>query len=254
MIHMDWNFWVRTLLTVSSRYFIIAGLAFLFGYVIYRKSLAAKKIQTSYPGPADYKREIGYSILTMFIFTCVPTILLTTPSIVKTTLFYTDIHQYGMLYFGSAFIIMLFVHDTYFYWAHRLMHHPRLFNFFHLIHHRSTNPSPWAAYAFHPAEAMVEVGVYVLFLYIMPIHLYHLIFFFLFMIIYNVYGHLGYELYPRNFQRTWIGRYVNTSVAHNQHHKYFKGNYGLYFTIWDHLMGTLRPDYDKAFEEVKTRG
>jgi sterol desaturase/sphingolipid hydroxylase (fatty acid hydroxylase superfamily) len=42
-------------------------------------------------------------------------------------------------------------------------------------------------------------------------------------------------------------------VSHNQHHKFFKGNYGLYFTIWDRLMGTMREDYDKAFEEVKTR-
>jgi lathosterol oxidase len=83
--------------------------------------------------------------------------------------------------------------------------------------------------------------------------MYHLIFFFLFMIIYNVYGHLGYELYPKNFNKTVLCKYINTSVAHNQHHKYFKGNYGLYFTIWDHLMGTLREDYSQAFEEVKNR-
>jgi lathosterol oxidase len=179
--------------------------------------------------------------------------MLKTPSIARTTWFYKDIHQYGMIYFGSAFILMLFVHDTYFYWIHRLMHHPRLFKIFHLVHHKSTNPSPWAAYSFHPAEALMEVGIYVVFLYIMPIHLFHLAFFFLFMIIYNVYGHLGYELYPANFNKTWIGKYVNTSVAHNQHHKYFIGNYGLYFTIWDRLMGTHRTDYDRAFAELKAR-
>ncbi len=46
---------------------------------------------------------------------------------------------------------------------------------------------------------------------------------------------------------------VNTSVNHNQHHQFFKGNYGLYFTFWDRVMGTLRTDYDKYFDEVKNR-
>ena len=46
---------------------------------------------------------------------------------------------------------------------------------------------------------------------------------------------------------------MNTSVSHNLHHQYFKGNYGLYFTIWDRLMGTMRADYDISFEEIKSR-
>jgi len=36
-------------------------------------------------------------------------------------------------------------------------------------------------------------------------------------------------------------------------HQYFKGNYGLYFTIWDRLMGTMNKNYDKSFEEIKSR-
>ena len=73
------------------------------------------------------------------------------------------------------------------------------------------------------------------------------------MIIYNVYGHLGWELYPKNFHKTRIGKWINTSVAHNQHHQYFKGNYSLYFLFWDRIMGTLRKDYDEQFETVKAK-
>ena len=251
---MDWNRWLHALLSVGSRYFLIAGFAFLTGYVLWRKLFAPLKIQAVFPAASDYKREIGYSVITMLIFTTVPTFILSTPSWARHTLFYTDIDKYGMPYFWFVFVAMLFIHDTYFYWVHRLMHHPRLFKAFHLVHHKSTNPSPWAAYAFHPLEAFVEVGIYVLFLYIMPVCKLHLMFFFLFMIVYNVYGHLGYELYPKNFNRTRIGRYVNTSVSHNQHHKFFKGNYGLYFTIWDRAMGTMREDYDDAFDAVKGPG
>jgi lathosterol oxidase len=68
-----------------------------------------------------------------------------------------------------------------------------------------------------------------------------------------VYGHLGFELYPKNFTRHWFGKWINTSVAHNMHHQYFTGNYGLYFTLWDRAMGTLRKDYGKTFEEVASR-
>ncbi|MEO6316932.1 MAG: sterol desaturase family protein [Chitinophagaceae bacterium] len=148
---------------------------------------------------------------------------------------------------------MFIIHDTYFYWTHRLMHHKKLFRLFHLVHHHSTNPSPWAAYSFHPLEAVVEAGIFAVFLFIIPVHPLHFYIFFFFMIVYNVYGHLGYELYPKGFSRHWLGKWVNTSVSHNQHHQYFKGNYGLYFTFWDRLMGTIRNDYEKQFEAVKSK-
>ena len=75
----------------------------------------------------------------------------------------------------------------------------------------------------------------------------------MFMILYNVYGHLGWELYPKNFNKTKIGKWINTSVCHNQHQQFFKGNYGLYFLFWDRWMGTLREDYDSQYEKVKSR-
>ena len=71
--------------------------------------------------------------------------------------------------------------------------------------------------------------------------------------VYNVYGRLGYEVYPKEFSRAWLGRWINTSVNHNQHHQFFNGNYGLYFLWWDRWMGTLRTDYDRQFDDVKNR-
>ena len=77
--------------------------------------------------------------------------------------------------------------------------------------------------------------------------------FFLFQIMYNVYGHLGFELYPVGFSKHPLGKWLNTSVAHNQHHHHFKGNYGLYFTFWDRIMGTLRIDYDVECKYIKNK-
>jgi sterol desaturase/sphingolipid hydroxylase (fatty acid hydroxylase superfamily) len=100
---------------------------------------------------------------------------------------------------------------------------------------------------------MVEAGIVVVLAFIIPVHPLSISLFLLIMMIYNVYGHLGYELYPKRFSRSRVGRWINTSVNHNQHHQFFAGNYGLYFLWWDRWMGTVREDYDKQFEEVKTR-
>lgn len=250
---MDFMNYLGLAWKVGGRYFFFAGIAYLLYYVVWKKNFSKNKIQLRYPKPADYRREIGFSVLTILIFSAVPFIMLNNDSIRVHTTYYKDIHQHGLLYFYLAFPIMFFMHDTYFYWMHRLMHHPKLFKTFHLLHHRSVNPSPWAAYAFHPLEAIVEVGIVVIFLFTIPIHLLHLGLFFIFMIIYNVYGHLGWELYPKKFSRNRIGKWINTSVSHNQHHQHFKGNYGLYTLTWDRWMGTIRKDYETKFEEVKKK-
>lgn len=250
---MNWKFYWQDVMIVGTRYLIIASVAFLIWYVIFRKGIVNKKIQQRFPRFQDYAREIGFSVLTVLIMSFIPAMILGSPELSKHTKFYRDIHEHGMLWFVLAFPLMAFIHDTYFYWMHRLMHHPAVFKWVHLVHHKSTNPSPFAAYAFHPLEAIVEAGIFLVFVFTIPVHLFHLLFFFLFMILYNVYGHLGWELYPAWFSRHWLGRWINTSVNHNMHHQYFKGNYGLYFLVWDRLMGTIRPDYEERFEEVKNR-
>ena len=250
---MNWQLYFQDAYIIGSRYLIIASLAFLIWYVIFGKRIFAKKIQQRYPKSIDYAREIGFSILTIFIFSFIPALILGSPEMRKYTKYYADINQHSIFYFMIAFPIMAIMHDTYFYWMHRLMHHPSIFKMVHLTHHKSTNPSPFAAYAFHPLEAIVEAGIFLVFVFIIPIHLFHLLFFFLFMIVYNVYGHLGWELYPKGFSRHWLGKWINTSVNHNQHHQYFKGNYGLYFLFWDRMMGTIRKDYEEKFDEIKSR-
>jgi sterol desaturase/sphingolipid hydroxylase (fatty acid hydroxylase superfamily) len=250
---MNWTLYFNDVVLIGSRYLIIASIAFFIWYVVLRKMNASKKIQTKYPKFKDYAREMGFSITTVFIMSFIPATILGSPELARHTKFYTDINQHSIVWFVLAFPVMSIMHDTYFYWMHRFIHHPKLFKWVHLVHHKSTNPSPFAAYAFHPLEAIFEAGIFLVFVFTIPVHFYHLLFFFLFMILYNVYGHLGWELYPKGFSKHWLGKWINTSVNHNQHHQYFKGNYGLYFLFWDRLMGTIREDYDERFEEVKSR-
>jgi Delta7-sterol 5-desaturase len=249
---MNWELFFKALEKIGSRYFLVALTAFVIFYIVFKQKWFHQKIQQKFPKTKDYLREFGYSLTTMIIFSLI-IVLLNSPAIGPHTTRYKDISDWGWLYYFSAFPIMFFMHDAYFYGMHRLMHHPSVFKYIHLVHHQSTNPSPWAAYAFHPLEAIIEQGIVVIFYFTIPIHITHLAIFFLFSIIYNVYGHLGYELYPKGFNKTIIGRWINTSVNHNQHHQYFKGNYGLYTLIWDRIFGTVRPDYDQQFESVTNR-
>lgn len=235
-----------------TRYFIISGLFFLFFYVLFRKKWGFKKIQPLFPKSSDFQREVGYSMLTLCIFVFMAWVVLYSP-LHEHTMFYNQINERSATYWGLSVLAMIFIHDTYFYWTHRAMHHPRIYRAFHRTHHLSINPSPWAAFAFHPLEAIVEAGIVFVIAFTLPVHPSALLTFLLFMTVYNAYGHLGYELFPKKFNLSFFGKWVNTSIAHNQHHEKFIGNYGLYFLFWDRWMGTLREDYDLVFKEVALR-
>lgn len=87
----------------------------------------------------------------------------------------------------------------------------------------------------------------------LPVHTSAIIFFFVFQITYNVYGHLGFEIFPKGFHKSSIGKWFNTSTAHNLHHHKFNGNYGLYTLFWDRMFGTVREDYDQTYERTTVK-
>ncbi|MBX2962674.1 MAG: sterol desaturase family protein [Cyclobacteriaceae bacterium] len=245
------SFWA-ILTVVFLRYLVFAVLAFIVFYGVKKHAWQFWKIQNRFPLRKDYVREIVYSIVTSFIFAGVGFAVFLTPFSAYTQVYY-KVGDYGWGYLVLSAILIIFLHDTYFYWMHRLIHHKSVYKYVHRVHHLSTNPSPWAAMAFHPLEAVLEAGIIVVVAFAFPVHPLAIGIFLLFMMIYNVYGHLGYELYPNGFSKGLVGRWINTSVNHNMHHQYFRGNYGLYFLFWDRWLGTLHPDYDDAFGETTSR-
>jgi sterol desaturase/sphingolipid hydroxylase (fatty acid hydroxylase superfamily) len=117
------------------------------------------------------------------------------------------------------------------------------------------NPTPWAAYAFHPFEAIFEAGIIPLLLMLIPLHRTAFYLFSAIMLWANLYGHIGFEFMSPRIAQHPIFRWLNTGLNHNYHHRHFQGNYGLYFTFWDWLMGTLRvPDSNLGSEFDDPRG
>lgn len=235
------------------RYVAIVGPLYLVCWKLLRQRLQPRRIQRTFPPRRRLVREFAWSLSTFAIFSLVGVTLLLM-SEAGWTRRYHGIDEHGWVYWAISVVLMLLLHDAYFYWTHRFMHMKGVFRYFHRVHHLSFNPSPWAAFSFHPLEAVVEAGVMFVIALIIPFHPSALLAFLVVMTIMNGLGHLGYELYPRGFTRGRVGRWLTTSVHHNMHHHHVHCNYGLYFTWWDRLMGTMHGAYDDTFDAVTPRG
>jgi sterol desaturase/sphingolipid hydroxylase (fatty acid hydroxylase superfamily) len=148
---------------------------------------------------------------------------------------YDDIELHGRLYFWLSIPLMLLIHDLYFYVVHYLMHAVPLLRRAHGRHHRSRRPSAWAAFSFHPAEAVIEGGVLWVFAFAMPVHVDAIVIFGALMTLWTVYIHCGYGV--RSIERRSL---LLAARDHDHHHATGRANYGLYLSVWDRLFGTLR--------------
>lgn len=240
---------ISILFKLTFRYLLFTGVAYFFFYIWRKKRYWASKIQQRYPDNKHILREILYSVTTILIFGVV-VIAVSWAGFHGYTGFYKNISDRGWPYLILSIVLMIILHDTYFYWTHRLMHWKPLFKLVHRTHHLSTNPTPFAAYAFHPIEAFVEIGIIPLIVFIMPYHGVAILVFSIYTLLLNVMGHIGYELFPKGFASHWLFKWHNTSTHHNMHHRLVKCNYGLYFNFWDRIMGTNHPDYEKTYEKV----
>ena len=234
------------------RYLIPASLAFVGFYLIGGRSLQHLMIQGTLPKARQMWREIGYSMSTVVIFSLVGFFIFLSQKAGLTQM-YHHFKDHSAWYFAFSLAAMIVIHDFYFYWTHRLMHHKTIFRHVHLVHHQSTNPSPWAAYSFHPIEALIQALVFPLMVFTLPAHPIALTIFLIYMIVRIVLGHIGFEILPKGFTRNkWLN--WNTAVTHhNLHHEQFHSNYGLYFSWWDRWMKTEHAAYHEKFEEIKAR-
>lgn len=240
------------LLTDFLRYFLAAGLAFLILWKWLRPYLEHRRINPRYPTSADLRREFQYSLLTVLIFAA-NGFMVYALSRNGTLKLYSDVHAYGWTYWIVSLIGVVVLQDAYFYATHWLMHRRALFRWVHAVHHRSRNPSPWAAYAFHPLEAIVLAVFLPLVLLVVPLHVAVVVLFLLHMIVRNVLGHSGFELYPRGAYVRPIWRWLTGGTHHHLHHETLRGNYGLYFTWWDRWLGTEQARYRGTMEEITSR-
>ena len=252
-ISLFFQYFFQAFTEIVWYYVIFAIPFFLVFWVIWKKYWQPRRIQVVQRAtPHHFKHDLAFSFSSFFVFAVMDVFLLYLEHKGYTQLYF-KVDQYGWPWIFISLALVLFVDDAFFYWTHRAMHHPRLYKFFHKVHHESTDPSPLTAFAFHPSEAIIENAMNVVLPFIFPLHFGVVIVWQVFSMLNNVMGHLGYELYPAGWTKTPFLRYKTASVHHNMHHQRFHGNYALYFTWWDKWMGTEFHDYEARFEQIVTQ-
>lgn len=251
------NYWsvvrfiIITFFVIFIRYVMISTIFIGVFEVALKNKFTTRKI-TKTLRPVNQKwREIYWASITSFIFTVSGTIMLYFYLEGKTAL-YLDLNLNDFWYIPLSILITLLLHETYYYFLHRWMHHPKIFKYFHKTHHDSVNTSAWTAFSFHPFESILQAIVIPLIVLFLPLHVFALFFLLLIMTITATINHLDIEIYPKWMATSGIGKWIIGASHHSQHHKYYNKNYGLYFTFFDRWFGTESEDFETLFRE-KTR-
>jgi Delta7-sterol 5-desaturase len=223
---------------IAARYLVISGLVYWLLWKRGGEKLRAKRLNRDRPMRPLIIEEIRLSLLSSVMYAA-PAAVATVSLMHGGTRIYNDWTAYG----GAAYLLLsmfiyLVVQDAYYYWAHRLMHHPSLFRWMHAGHHRSRQPTPFASFAFDPAEAALTGWVLPALVFVVPIHIALVMGLLLLMTMVAVFNHSGWELLPRWLVWGPVGGQLISATHHSYHHTRFDRNYGLYFRFWDKLMGT----------------
>ncbi|MEW5248862.1 sterol desaturase family protein [Microbulbifer sp. 2201CG32-9] len=241
----DWAFYYKNGL---FRYLLATTTVSLAVGFLFRRWMDSRRLQNRRAGWNDIRREISFSMLTLVVFATVGLItgILADWGVVK---LYHDWSAVPMWWNLLSLPVVIVVHDAYFYWTHRAMHHPKLFRHFHRLHHLSRTPTPWAAYSFSVGEAALMAVFSPLIMMLIPLHPLIWLAFIFIMIFRNAMLHAGCEFHPRS----WVDGpldILTTTTHHDLHHQKFQGNYGFYFTFWDRLMGTEFKHYKDEFRRA----
>lgn len=220
------------------RYFLVAGLFYWLLWGRPEEKVNARRLADRAPRKDIVSHEIRMSLVSSIIY-AIPGAIVLESFKAGGTAIYTDIPGVmGWFYILVSVLIYLFIHDTYFYWTHRAMHHPLLFKATHLTHHRSRQPSPWAAFSFHPWEAAMSAWILPLCTFFIPLHAGAVFFLLIFMTLCSVINHAGWEIFPKKLTSGVFGKIFISASHHNIHHKDYHANYALYFRFWDYWMHT----------------
>lgn len=231
------------------RYYLFASVFYFIFHKFFKQVWLPKKVNPRNYNPNQLKKELKWSTISSIIFAFFGTIaiLLWQNGLSKV---YLNVRDYPIWYLPVSLLILLFIHETYYYWLHRWMHLPKVFRIVHKVHHESNISSPFTAFSFHPLEGLTQAIFLPLLILILPLHIYVILVSLIIMTISSFINHLDIELFPKNFNRHFIGKWLIGATHHSLHHSQFKYNYGLYFTFWDRIKKTESDKYDHLFDSL----
>ena len=246
------NFALLTAILFLITFIRYLGFSGLYHYTFF--ILFNKKFKTRFINKADIDRdqawmEIKYSAFTSVIFAIAGSLLFVLWQEGHTAV-YTDWNKYHLLYLPFSLGAILFVHETYYYWLHRWMHYPKIYQLVHKKHHDSIETNSLTSFSFHPIESFFQAVILIPIILWIPLHVSVLLIFLIVMTISGTINHAGVEVYPSFFNKNWFTKWIIGATHHDIHHKRATFNYGLYFTFWDRWMGTEHRKFDEMFDTI----
>ena len=117
---------------VVGRYFLIAGLFHAVFYLWKPVRFQQRKINIKNYKKDQFKKEIKWSMVTALLFAVAGSIMLVLWQKGFTKV-YLDVNEYPLWWLPVSLFIAMLLHETYYYWLHRWMHHPRIFKIVHKV-------------------------------------------------------------------------------------------------------------------------
>jgi sterol desaturase/sphingolipid hydroxylase (fatty acid hydroxylase superfamily) len=237
---------LKALVGQTANYFIVVGLVFVLVWKVGARALASRRIPTRFDfGREQLVREVKNTLVTLTIGTVSAVVIMTLYKNGLTKLSAGD--DWSALKSVGAFAALIFFNEAWFYWWHRLLHHPILFKYVHSVHHRSVDVNPFTSYSFHGVEGFILGAWAIPLALLVPMSVKVLIAAQVVGLANNVVSHLGYELLPKWWVRVPPFKWFSSATFHSLHHSTFNGNYGLMTRFWDRLMGTEVRSYEQVF-------
>jgi lathosterol oxidase len=239
-----------TAFMLFARWFVFMALPHFLLYGPFYKKFENRRLMLEHPKNFNFLHDLNFTMQYVIALAAWQS-LFRHPDIIGYTKIYTDVNQYGMLWFFLSLPICLMLQDTWFYWMHRFNHENKcLYNNFHSKHHKTVNITSWGTVAFHPVDAILINLWLPIELFLIPVHPDIMITHAFIGGIWASLGHTGFRLFPFSWNRFKIMQYLNTAPMHSLHH-IKNGNYGLYFLFWDKAFGTHIPDVTEKITYVE---
>lgn len=164
---------------------------------------------------------------------------------------YPSIDERGWAYAILSLLVYAAMGDAWFYFWHRVYHKSDLvYRNVHSLHHLSVVTTPMTSSQVAPLELLPSTLFGLVFVATVPMAMPIISFLVLFLTVYLMVLHAGYEIFPRGMSEHWLGKWLVTPTYHQMHHELGDKHMGLYFTWWDRLFGTYSSAYRERFGQV----
>lgn len=205
---------------VSIFAIIIIALAF-FGYLIY----------ISYEHPNFKKRSLSEEYYRTVITNYLLSFLVAGLIYFAATYFNSaTLSNYGLPQLKNIVWSFLLI-DTIYYWIHRYSHFIPFINTFHSIHHTVTELIPLDNFFLDTVDYLIYISLILSVPLLLNVGLLDYSIVIITSLIHSIYLHSDSK------EDFFIPAFIN-SKYHSLHHMVSKGNYSIYFHMWDEYMGT----------------